>query len=101
MVSDRPVTSLELAPEVIEASPFQARMHFSEAELQELAESLDQQGMLSRIRVRPHPEREGRYQLVYGERRLRAARLLGWPTVPCEAAEYTDEELIEMGWQKI
>jgi len=53
--------------------------------------------MLSRIRVRPHPEREGHYQLVYGERRLRAAKLLDWPTVPCEAAEYTDEELIEIG----
>lgn len=97
MELDRPVTSLELAPEVIDPSPFQARQHFSDEELQELKESIRLQGMLSRIRVRPHPKKEGRYQLVYGERRLRAAKLLNWSTVPCESAEYTDEELIEMG----
>jgi ParB family chromosome partitioning protein len=97
MELDRSVTSLDLAPEVIEPSPFQARQHFSDEELQELAESIRLQGMLSRIRVRPHPERDGRYQLVYGERRLRAAKRLDWPTVPCEVARYTDEELIEMG----
>ncbi len=97
MELNRPVTSLELAPEMIEPSPFQARQHWSSEELQELAESIRHQGMLSRIRVRPHPEKEGRYQLVYGERRLRAAKLLNWPTVPCESALYADEELIEMG----
>ncbi len=76
MELDRPVLSLELAPEVIEPSPFQARQRWSSEELQELAESIRLQGMLSRIRVRPHPEKEGIYQLVYGERRLRAAKLL-------------------------
>src|SRR5262249_53442557 len=86
-----------LALGVIEPSPFQARQHFSNEELEELAKSLQFQGMLSRIRVRPHPEKEGTYQLVYGERRLRAAKLLDWSTVPCEVADYTDDELIEMG----
>src|SRR5437764_10721057 len=97
MELDRSVVSLDLSPEVIEPSPFQARQRFSDEELQELAESLEHQGMLSRIRVRPHPEKEGIYQLVYGERRLRAAKLLKWPVVPCESASYTDDELIEMG----
>jgi ParB family chromosome partitioning protein len=97
MELDRSVVSLDLAPEVIEPSPFQARQRFSEEELQELAQSIEHQGMLSRIRVRPHPQKDGMYQLVYGERRLRAAKLLGWTAVPCEAASYTDTELIEMG----
>src|SRR5436309_11392863 len=97
MELDRHVVSLELALEVIERSPFQARRRFSDEELQELAKSIEHQGMLSRIRVRPHPLKEGMYQLVYGERRLRAAKLLGWTTVPCESASYTDSELIEMG----
>jgi ParB family chromosome partitioning protein len=97
MYLDRSVDSLDLPPEVIEPSPFQARRRFGHEELQELADSIRHQGMLSRIRVRPHPEKEGIYQLVYGERRLRAAQLLAWPTVPCEVAPYTDDELIEMG----
>ncbi len=97
METDRPVRSLDLTPEVIEPSPFQARQRFNDEELQELAESIRLQGMLSRIRVRPHPQREGSYQLVYGERRLRAAKLLKLLTVPCEVATYTDDELIEIG----
>lgn len=94
---NRPIVSLELAPEVIEPSPFQARQRFNNKELQELADSIQVHGILERIRVRPHPEKAGLYQLVYGERRLRAARLLGLLTVPCEAGDYTDSEIIEMG----
>lgn len=88
---------VELSPDVIEPSPFQVRSRFSDDDLQELAQSINLQGMLSRIRVRLHPEKYGRYQLVYGERRLRAARLLGLATVPCEVAAYSDDELIEVG----
>ena len=97
MQLDRSFISLDLAPEVIEPSPFQARQRFSDEELQEAAKSLQILRHALRIRVRPHSEKEGIYQLVYGERRLRAAKLLDWPTVPCEIAAYADEELIEMG----
>jgi ParB family chromosome partitioning protein len=94
---NRHVVSLGLPPEAIEPNPFQARQRFSDEELQELAESIKHQGILSRIRIRPHPQKEEKYQLVYGERRLRAVKLLGWTMVPCESAPYTDDELIEMG----
>src|SRR3954454_17703413 len=57
--------------DLIEPNPFQARKEFPDIE--DLAQPIRRQGFTSRLRVRPHPERESKYQLVYGERRLRAA----------------------------
>lgn len=88
MVQDLPV-------ERIRPNPFQARKHFDN--LEELAEAIKAQGFTSRLRVRPDPTDEGYFQLVYGERRLRAAMLAGRTEVPCEIAEHSDQELIEIG----
>ena len=79
----------------IRPNPYQAREQFEG--LEELAEAIRQQGFISRLRVRPDPEETGYFQLVYGERRLRAARLAGLTSVPCEIAEHSDAELIEIG----
>lgn len=79
----------------IEPNPYQARTNFDEIE--ELADAIREQGFTSRLRVRPHPHKEGYFQLVFGERRLRAAKLAGLSHVPCEIAEHSDEELIEIG----
>lgn len=79
----------------IEPNPFQARRTFDG--IDELAESIRAQGFISRLRLRPHPERSGYFQLVYGERRLRAAREAGMVEVPCEIAEHSDAEMIEIG----
>jgi ParB family chromosome partitioning protein len=76
-------------------NPFQARRTF--ADLEELAEAIKAQGFITRLRVRPDPTEPGAFQLVFGERRLRAARLAGLTVLPCEIAQHSDEELIEIG----
>jgi ParB family chromosome partitioning protein len=85
----------DLAVDLIEPNPFQARQSFTD--LEELAEAIRQQGFTSRLRVRQNPTRPGFFQLVFGERRLRAARLAGLDVVPCDVADHTDDELIEVG----
>lgn len=85
----------DLPPERIRPNPFQARRAFRG--LEELAATIRAQGFVSRLRVRPDPAEPGYFQLVYGERRLRAARLAALESVPCEVAEHSDEELIEIG----
>jgi ParB family transcriptional regulator, chromosome partitioning protein len=86
---------LDIPIERIRPNPFQARRNFEG--LEELVESIRAQGFTTRLRVRPDPSQEGYFQLVYGERRLRAAREAGLAVVPCEVAPHTDEELIEIG----
>ena len=64
----------------IRPNPLQPRRHFDAAGLQELAESIRQYGVLQPLSVR---KTDGAYELVAGERRLRAARLAGLDEVPC------------------
>lgn len=86
-------TLRELPVERIDANPFQPRQQFDERELAELAASLDRHQMLQPVLVR---EFEGRYQLISGERRLRAAVLAGWTTIPARVRQVSDEELAEL-----
>ena len=86
----------ELATESIVPNPFQPRREFSEDELQELSESIRENGLLQPLVVRPaggKAERP-RYQLVAGERRLRAVRLLDWERVPAVVRDVDDETLL-------
>lgn len=85
----------DLPVERIRPNPFQARRTFSD--LAELAAAISAQGFTSRLRVRPDPDADGTFQLVYGERRLRAAILAGLATVPCEIADHPDAEMFEIG----
>jgi ParB family chromosome partitioning protein len=85
----------DIAVDLIEPNPFQARVSFTDIE--ELAEAMRQHGFTSRLRVRPHPTLPRTFQLLYGERRLRAAQLAGLNVVPCDVADHTDDELIEIG----
>lgn len=95
LLAPRRTVVQDLAVERIRPNPHQARRTF--AGLEELAEAIRQQGFVSRLRVRQDPAESGYFQLVYGERRLRAAVLAGLTTVPVEIAEHSDEELIEIG----
>lgn len=78
-----------LAVELIDPSPWQPRKIFDEKKLKELADLIDAQGLLQPIEVRAVGER---YQLVSGERRLRAHKLLGKRFILATVVVITDED---------
>lgn len=69
-------TIVDLDPDLVDASFVQDRLEDDEAEFQELVEAIRERGQDSPILVRPHPTAGGRYMVVFGRRRLKAARLL-------------------------
>ncbi|HET6884188.1 MAG TPA: ParB/RepB/Spo0J family partition protein, partial [Pirellulales bacterium] len=77
----------------IEANPYQPRREFDEAEIDQLSSSLQQHGLLQPILVRRVAER---YQLIAGERRLRAAIKAGWSDVPVQVIEADDRKTAEI-----
>ena len=77
----------------IDSNPYQPRQDFNETETQALAESLKSHGLLQPVVVRPLGDR---YQLVAGERRLRAAALAGWSDVPAVVIEADDRQVAEL-----
>jgi ParB/RepB/Spo0J family partition protein len=79
--------TLELPVKDIEPDPEQPRRDFSDQELDELAASIRDLGILQPIVVRPHPGRGGRYMVVMGERRWRAASKAGRTTIPAIVRE--------------
>ncbi|HEY1012628.1 MAG TPA: ParB/RepB/Spo0J family partition protein [Herpetosiphonaceae bacterium] len=79
----------------IHPNPFQPRRTFDA--IDELADAIRTQGFVSRLRLRPHPELPDHFQLVYGERRVRAAEAAGLAEVPCEISDHTDAEMAELG----
>ncbi len=80
---------LYLRPDDIAPSPVQPRRYFDETALQELSESIRSYGVLNPLTVRL---RAGRYELVAGERRLRAARIAGLREVPCILVDVSMED---------
>lgn len=85
--------ALELPVDEIENNPFQPRRQFNEEEIASLAESLKEHQQLQPILVR---KVEGRYQLISGERRLRAAIRAGLKTVRAEIREADDRLVAEL-----
>ena len=85
----------EIGLDQISSNPFQPRKSFKPAELSELQESLQSSGLLQPITVRPSPKGTG-YELIAGERRLRAAANLGWPTIPAIIKELSDQEILTL-----
>jgi ParB family chromosome partitioning protein len=80
--------------EKIRANPFQPRKDFQPEELQELANSIKENGLLQPLMVRPAPGGRDRWELVAGERRLRAVSQLGWSEVPAIIREVDDQTLL-------
>ena len=74
-------------------NPFQPRQVFDEAKLQELAESIKQYGIVEPLIVRAKGKK---FELVAGERRLRAAKLAGMKNVPIIVREYDDAKTMEI-----
>ena len=84
-----PGAPLELKILEIERSPYQPRRDFKETELLELADSLKNNGLVQPPTVRKNTA--GRYELISGERRLRAAQLAGWTKIRVTLVEADDQ----------
>lgn len=84
----------ELPIHAIASNPFQPRTRFDESALKELADSIRSTGVIQPILVRQHGV--GEYQLVAGERRLRAAQLAGLTKIPAMIREYDDRAMMEL-----
>ena len=84
----------ELNIDFIEANPFQPRTDFDEAALNELAESIQTQGVIQPVTVRKMGR--DKYQLISGERRLRASKMAGLKTIPVFIRVANDEQMLEM-----
>ena len=82
--------------ELIDSNPYQTRRVFDDEKIEGLAASIKSVGLLNKVMVRPHPETVGRFQLVHGERRLRACRMLGWETIPAVVRDLSDAQVAEM-----
>jgi ParB family chromosome partitioning protein len=83
----------EIDIERIDPNPFQPRQHMGEEKLRELSESLSNQGFMQPLLVR---RIAGRYQLIAGERRWRAARLAGLKKVPVVVRQVEESQLLEL-----
>ena len=78
----------------IESNPFQPRTHFNDAEHADLALSIQKQGIIQAITIRKMGYEK--YQLISGERRLKAAKLAGLTEIPAYIRVANDEQMLEM-----
>ena len=84
---------IEIALETIQVNPYQPRTYFDEDTLSELATSIRELGVIQPITVRKLGDT---YQLVSGERRFRASKLIGNKTIPAYIRTANDQEMLEM-----
>jgi ParB family chromosome partitioning protein len=78
----------------VQPNPLQPRRSFADGELAELVSSLRTNGLLQPITVRPRAD--GHYELIAGERRFRAARQLGWVTMPAFVRDASNEQMLSL-----
>lgn len=91
---DQPVgTLVSIKVDQIDSNPFQPRRDFNEEELASLSDSIKEHGLIQPIAVRRSGDR---YQVVAGERRLRAAGKAGWTEVPAQIIEADDRQATEL-----
>ncbi len=91
-VTERNITMVALAS--IQPSGYNPRKNFDEASLAELAESIRQQGVLQPVGLRPMED--NRFEIVFGERRYRAAQIAGLEEIPAVVMDISDETAEEM-----
>ena len=97
LLSESPATNneefIEIDIDLIEPNSAQPRTHFDETRLEELAQSIRSNGIVQPLLVR---RRGGRYQVIAGERRWRAAQRAGLQRVPAVVREIPDDKMLEL-----
>ena len=86
----------QIPVEWINVGPWQPRRKFDREQLDELANSIRQKGIVQPILLRPTPNQSGRFQLVAGERRWRAAQIAELHDVPSVVRDLSDAECYEI-----
>ena len=87
-------TMTEISLDLIETNPFQPRTRFDEEALNDLADSIRVQGIIQPITVRQLGK--DHYQLISGERRLQASKLIGMLHIPAYVRTANDQQMLEM-----
>ncbi|MBS3649774.1 ParB/RepB/Spo0J family partition protein [Pseudaminobacter sp. 19-2017] len=86
----------KLPIELIEPNPRNPRRTFADADLTDLAQSVKEHGLVQPVVVRPSPGKAGRYELIAGERRWRAAQRAGLVEIPAIVREVNDRTALEL-----
>jgi ParB family chromosome partitioning protein len=90
--AEQGVELAEVSVDAIDQNPYQPRKTFDEDDLSSLSASIKTHGILQPLVVRAQGDR---FQLVAGERRLRAARAAGLPAVPVRVVDFNDQQVVE------
>lgn len=90
------LNALLLPPGLIDPSPTNPRKNFGGPKMEELIASVKERGVKVTVTVRPHPSKDGRYELVAGERRWRAAVKAKSSVIPAVIEQLTDNEVLEL-----
>ncbi len=94
--AEREGNLIELAIGDIRPNPFQPRQDVDPAALEELKASIRQAGLLQPVVVRPVPGDGGAFELIAGERRLRACQALGWERIPAVQRDVDDRTVLTL-----
>ncbi|MGH7568005.1 MAG: ParB/RepB/Spo0J family partition protein [Gemmatimonadales bacterium] len=94
--AEREGSLVELALEEIRPNPYQPRQDVDPAALEDLKSSIKQAGLLQPVVVRPAPGGAGGYELIAGERRLRACQALGWERIPAVKRDVDDRTVLTL-----
>ncbi|MEM9854538.1 MAG: ParB/RepB/Spo0J family partition protein [Pseudomonadota bacterium] len=92
-----PVTAdMNVPIEQVHPNPDQPRRTFVKEDLEDLAASISEKGIIQPLIVRNHPDRDGDYEIVAGERRWRAAQMAKLHDVPIIVRQFSDTEVLEV-----
>ena len=88
------IVAVEISPSAIVENPHQPRKHFAKTDLEDLLSSIEEHGILQPLVVTD--QGGGKYELIAGERRLRASRMLGLEKVPVVIRTATEQQKLEL-----
>ncbi len=94
-LSEHSVFATQLLPiDKLVSMPFQSRVNKADPDFADLVASIQEHGMIEPVVVRPLHDSESRYEVLAGERRLKAAKELKWSVVPCHIREVSEDVAI-------